>query len=359
VGVSNGIMIVGAPYYGDEFQGQAFLVNTGTGAFTALADPYSTYDGFFGTSVAIDGIYAAVGAPGENGNGTDPLETGNVYVYNVSDGALVRTITSGNPQEDGTFGQSVAVSGADVLAGAPTESPTGEPTEAGAAYLFNGTTGAPLASFHSSAPVELGDFGGAVALSGLTAVVGAPSETVGGHTYSGATYVFLPTTISSWTEIRTTSPNAQHTGEFGYSVAASGHEVFVGAYLETDGAFVGAGRVYQFATVTGLTDSVSYVATYYSPDPTSNGAFGISIATNGAVLVVGASAEDGDGIDFSGNVYVFAVAGGILQDHYFSPWAVYGGAFGQSVGVGPGGVIVAGAPYENPSPTQSGAAYVL
>src|SRR5207247_2297718 len=85
------------------------------------------------------------------------------------------------------FGFSVAAAGADVLIGAPfleTETEKG-----GATYLFDGTAGTLRHSFSSPAPKEGDQFGYAVAATGSGLLVGAPLADVG-QKDAGAAYLF-------------------------------------------------------------------------------------------------------------------------------------------------------------------------
>ncbi len=353
VAVSNGMMVVGAHQEGTGYSGEAFLVDLGTGAITALVDPNAAYDGYFGASVAIDGTYAVVGAPGEYAATGGPSGSGNVYVYTAATGVLVTTLDSPNPQSDGDFGYSVAVSGVDVAVGAPTETPSEYPASAGAAYLFNASSDSLLASFDSLNPISDGFFGYSVAVSGTTVVVGAPFEAPGELSDAGGAYILLAQK-EGYYELPLISPNLQVDGWFGNSVAISGSEVFVGAELENDAGQESAGHVYQFVADTG-----NLAATFSSPSPATNGLFGGSVSTNGATLVVGAPGETGDGIDHAGNVYVYNVASGVAGNAYFSPGAQGFGDFGDSVSIGPGGAIVAGAPGESGESGPVGHAYDL
>ncbi len=356
VGISNGILLVGGPY-DNGYEGEAFLVNTNTGATIRLADPNATADGYFGWAVAIDGTYAVVSAPGEDLDGSEPASSGDVYVYSASTGALLHTLSSPSAEADSYFGDSVALSGADVAVGAALESLADEPEYSGAAYAYSAATGDAIGSYVSLNPSTYGEFGYSVALSGTTLLVGAPQETGSGVEGAGNAYLIGPVGSVDYDETTLLTPNPVLDDFFGYSVAVSGTAAFVGASRADDGSVSTAGVVYQY-----LTTTASLTGTYYSLNPVAGGEFGISIATNGATLVVGAAAESGDAITGSGNVYVFSVGSGSGTDVYFSPNALTDGGFGASVGIGPGGAIVVGAPYEPESadPSQyAGNAYLF
>lgn len=92
-------------------------------------------DGGFGDAVAIDGSRAIVGAPDADANGTD---SGVAYVFEAVDGGWTRRATLVAPDVDGgdEFGASVALSGSTAVVGAPdAEGAAGAPST-GAAYVF-------------------------------------------------------------------------------------------------------------------------------------------------------------------------------------------------------------------------------
>ena len=87
------------------------------------------------------------------------------------------------------FGVSVAVSGSTAVIGAPDHDQS-----QGAAYVFvqSGSTWSQQAEFTASDGAAGDEFGISVAVSGSTAVVGAFNHTVGSNSNQGAAYVFVP-----------------------------------------------------------------------------------------------------------------------------------------------------------------------
>jgi hypothetical protein len=159
----------------------------------------------FGTSVALTptGTTALVGAEGENSF------VGAAYVF-TSNGSLWTQQARLSPPASGQgaagpldqFGHSVNFSpdGATALVGAPSKT-VGSNTRQGAAYMFtrNGNSW-PLGHFltaPSSGPnagAANDHFGWSVALSGngQTAIIGADTKTIGSHPRQGAAYVVIP-----------------------------------------------------------------------------------------------------------------------------------------------------------------------
>ena|SRR2546422_11697744 len=98
-----------------------------------LESPNPQHDGFFGQSVAISGPIAVVGAPDESGGGYS--QAGHAFIIDTTANDLTITLTSPNDATNGHFGFSVAISGTTVVVGAPSETATGQ-VQAGHAYIF-------------------------------------------------------------------------------------------------------------------------------------------------------------------------------------------------------------------------------
>ena len=144
VAISGNSAIVSAPEEQDasgSYSGKAYIFNVGTGTLVHTLDnpnAYGTSDSdFFGNSVAIDGNYAIVGASRENDAGG--LLSGKAYVFDVTTGELLSTLD--NPNAYGTsefdfFGTSVAISGDYAIVGASNENDAGGGLS-GKAYIFD------------------------------------------------------------------------------------------------------------------------------------------------------------------------------------------------------------------------------
>jgi len=298
VAVTGGITVIGAAsetVSGNVGAGRAYLYNVQTGSLTAtLTSPNSQAGGSFGTAVATDGNIVVIGADDENSF------IGNAYIFNAQTGSLTETLT---PSAGGYFGSSVAVDGNIVVVGAYGATVDGY-SAAGRVYIFNAQTGAVTGTLTSPNPQQLGAFGGAVAISGNTLVVGAAGETAGGDSSAGRAYIFNAQT-GALTETLT-SPNLQSNGGFGGSVAIDGNTVVVGA----PGENIVAGRVYIFNAETGV-----LVATLVSPNTQSDGYFGNLVAVRGNTVVVGAPSETVAGNTLAGRAYIFNAQTGALTEH--------------------------------------------
>jgi hypothetical protein len=204
-GDNKGDYVVGAPgevASGLSNGGRVHIHSGASGVvWNTRISPAAEAGGEYGTSVSAvpdfdnDGFGDyVVGAPYED-PGALPLDAGRAYVYSGDGNVLEHTLQSGNPQQFGRFGMSVAGipdvggnGGGDVIVGAPLEDVTvsgvGTFSAAGRAYLFSGTGGFLAHTFREpdATIADGGDFGRSVA--GLAdcngdglgdVIIGAPS----------------------------------------------------------------------------------------------------------------------------------------------------------------------------------------
>jgi FG-GAP repeat len=329
VAVSGATVLAGAPQ-ADSSDGTAYVFALPPAPAKLTAAGTATAD-HFGYSVAVSGATAVVGAYGVHAG------TGAVYVFTRSGGIWSEQaeLTAADGAAGDSFGGSVAISGSTVVVGAP-----GRGSGAGAAYVFtrSGTTWSQQAELTAAAGEALGS---SVAVSGGTAVVGAD-----GTSGTGAAYVFTRsgTTWSQRAELA--DPGATAGDDFGYSVALSGPAAVVGA----PGSGSGTGAAYVF-TRSGTTWPQQAGLT--APDGAAGDYFGWSVAISGTTAVVGADGND----SFTGAAYVFTGLGGTWSEQ--AELADPGGAeydyFGSSVAVS-GTTAVVGA---YGSDAGAGAAYVF
>ncbi|MBE3096957.1 MAG: VCBS repeat-containing protein [Planctomycetes bacterium] len=151
----------------------AYLFDAATGdLLKTYTNPNPAATGHFAVSVAFLQMKVLVGTTTDDGRGG---LAGAVYVFDRDSGALLRTLT--NPAVSGgdCFGLRVAAVGSDILVGAPRDDTRG--LDAGAAYLFDGDTGALLASHYSPDPLPGDYFGSSIAALGLDLAIGYGSLT--------------------------------------------------------------------------------------------------------------------------------------------------------------------------------------
>lgn len=369
VGISGDYAIVGAgreDASGATDTGKAYIFNIVTGSLVhTLSNPnvYGTgASDLFGYSVAISGNYAIVSAYLEDDAGG--TSSGVVYVFNVTTGALLRTIY--NPNDYGTsagdvFGLSLALDGNYAIISSYVES-TASYVSAGVVYIFNVTTGALLhtiANPNAAGTPSYDSFGLKVAIKGNYAIVGASQEDVGGSG-SGIAYIFNVTTGALVHTLN--NPNAYSTvtyDNFGLTVAIDTDYALVATPQEDDAGGSSSGAAYIFSVATG-----ALVRTITNPNvygTSASDVFGKGGAITGEIAIIGASGED-DGGSSSGTVYVFNVTTGALL-HTISDPNAYGTATSDTFGefiMAEGNNAIVGAPYEDSSgASSSGWVYIF
>lgn len=182
---------------------------------------------YFGWSVALAGDWAVIGAPLHDDQGTS---SGAAYAFKRSGtrwSQKDKLLTSDGAASD-AFGTSVAIAGDTAVVGAPSILGAGGPP--GAAYVFvrDGDDWTESTKLEPS-DGESGDFfGTSVSISGELIVVGSP-EADGSATASGSAYIFVLSN-DEWIEREELVPLPGATDLlFGQSVSISGNTVLVGA----------------------------------------------------------------------------------------------------------------------------------
>nr|CRH07569.1 Protein of unknown function. Containing four cadherin domains and two bacterial pre-peptidase C-terminal domains [Candidatus Magnetococcus massalia] len=370
IAIDGNYAIVGA--YGEDTGGSAagaaYIFQTSDGGTTwteaakIQASDAQTSD-YFGSSVAIDGNYAIVGAYQEDTGGSS---AGAAYIFQTSDGGATWTeaakVQASDAQPYEFFGYSVAIDGNYAIVGAYRENTGG--SSAGAAYVFQtsdgGTTWAEAAKIQASDAQAYDNFGGSVAINGNYAIVGASGEDTGAY-YAGAAYVFQTSDGgTTWTEAaKLQASDAQAYDEFGLSVAIDGNYAIVGAYGEDTGGSA-AGAAYIFQTSDGGT-TWTEAAKIQASDAQTDDSFGRSVAIDGNYAIVGAWGEDTGGSG-AGAAYIFQTSdGGTTWTEAAKLQASDAQAydeFGLSVAID-GNYAIVGAYGEDTGGSSAGAAYLF
>ena len=251
-------------------------------ASSAIPDPVAAAQDQFGISVAISGTNAVVGARGTNNS------RGAVYFYSLVGGAWTLNTASTTGTTPGEiidpaatnndfFGYSVAISGTNAVVGAFYTS-----TRRGAAYFYSLVAGVWTRNTEVTDPAATsGDqFGVSVAISGTNAVIGAY---VTGDD-DGAVY-FYSLVGGTWTLNTASGTSGEVTvlgaTNLGISVAISGTNAVAGAFA-TDS---NEGAAYFFSLVAGTWSPSGGID---DPAVTGGDYFGYSVAISGTNAVDGA-----------------------------------------------------------------------
>ncbi|MFT3746494.1 MAG: carboxypeptidase regulatory-like domain-containing protein [Pyrinomonadaceae bacterium] len=204
------------------------------------------------------------------------------------------------------FGGSVAISGTTVIVGANGGAATA--SGAGAAYVYVLSNGAwTLQQKLTANDGEADDaFGTYVAISGDTAVVGAYGDRVGTNVNQGSAYVFVRTGTSWSLQQKLTVADGAANDFFGRAVAIAGDTVVVGSSSADVTTNVDQGAAYVFFR-SGSTWAQQ--AKLVAGDGAATEYFGDSVAISGDTVVVGAT-EDATGANIQqGSAYVFTRSG--------------------------------------------------
>ncbi|WP_421899823.1 hypothetical protein [Maridesulfovibrio sp.] len=198
----------------------------------------------FGYSVAISGNIVVAGSPFAESN------AGEVDIFykdegNIDNWGHIKTITA---SETLNFGDSVAISGDIIIAGAPGTA------NGGAAHIFYKDEGSAnnwgevkkITASNAQADAKFGD---SVALSGDIAVVGAPMEDHSSRNDCGAAYIFYKDqgNTNNWGERKkVVDAEAQTDDHFGAAAAVAGDIVIVGDYNKHIEEVAEAGAAYIY-----------------------------------------------------------------------------------------------------------------
>ena len=329
-----------------------------------------------GYSVAVSGSTIAAGAPehpvaGHSGQGA-------VYVFSAPAGSKTATQAAELTASDGAagdeLGYSLAFSGSTIVAGAPgARAPAGQGGQ-GAVYVFSQPAGgwktttqsAELTASDGAAGDELGD---SVAVSGLAIAAGAPEHPVAGHGGLGAVYVFVAP-ASGW---KTTTQTAELTAsdgatsdELGYSVAISGATIAAGASGHAIAGQGGQGAVYVFsAPASGAWQNAIQAAELSASDGAAGDRLGDSVAVWGSTIAAGSMLHAVGANGEQGAVYIFSApaSGGWKTTTQTAELTASDGAAGDGLGysVAISGATIAAGAYNHAggAGSEQGAVYLF
>src|SRR6185369_11982455 len=189
---------------------------------------------------------------------------GAAYLFDATTGTLLRTFTNPTPGANDQFGSEIALFGNRALIAAPFDDAGA--TDSGAVYLYDTTTGALLRTFTNPTPAMSDTFGTSVALSGTRVLIGAEQDDTSGFN-EGIAYLY---DLATGNLIKTlTIPSVNGDSEFlGHSVALSDTVALVGAAFDNSAA-TDAGGAYVFDPVTG-----ALLQEIFDPQPLNNDRFG-------------------------------------------------------------------------------------
>ena len=369
IAIEGNRVLVGA-YLDDSVapnSGVAHLFDTSGTLLQTFDLPVPTNFDQLGNSVSLSGNNVLVGASLDD---TGAGDTGAAYLFDATTGAVQLKFLNPDPGPSfgDQFGQSVSISGNNVLIGAHEDDT--KASGAGAAYLFDITTcdaadgtvdtfcSIPNLKLYSPAPAAGDKFGFSVSLDAGNILVGSKFDDAGGSN-AGAAYLFnLSGTLLE--TFQNPSPNSGD--QFGYSVSISGNNVLVGALHDDTGA-VDSGAAYFFDITTCdaavTVDNICEVATqtFLNPSPNSGDQFGNSVSISGNNALVGADKDDTGAVD-AGAAYLFDATTGTLLQTFVDPTPAPVNLFGRAVSIS-GNDIVVGAPGDDTGAVDAGVVHLF
>ncbi len=292
-------------------QGSAYVFVRSGGTWNQQAQLTATggtTNDFFGISVALSGDTAIVGAYADNVGAN--VDQGSAYVFTRSGTTWTQqaqlTATGGAAFDN--FGQSVAISGETALVGAPFDDVDAD-VDQGSAYVFtrSGTTWTQQAQLTAFDGAGSDQFGISVALSGDTALVGAPTDDVGNTGDQGSAYVFTRSGTTWTQQAQLTATGGAANDLSGSCVALSGDMALVGAFTDDVGVNADQGSAWVFSRIG--TRWIGPDLRVLASDGTIGDRFGISVALSGDTALVGASSDDVGVNTDQGSAYVFTRSG--------------------------------------------------
>lgn len=325
----------------------------------------------FGTSVSMSKEYAAVGAKGDDTNGED---AGAVYILERNAGGAeqwneVFKIHPAQVEAGDAFGSMVKLVGDWLLVGAPNDDDKGK--DAGAAYLLHRNQGgANNWGIVKKLTAQDGDPADNFGISGtMTAagniVIGANLDDERGLN-AGATYLFNQDQggVGNWGQVRKIMPEILKPGDqFGISVAMEADMIVVGVSTADPKNLLNAGEAYLFAKDQNGVGKWGEVRKFTAADAAAMDNFGFSVAIGGNMIVIGSYLDDDRGSN-SGSVYLFDRN----YNNVNNSWGYAGkltatdgtlnDQFGYAVAIS-GKNIVVGARMDGPKGHNSGSAYVF
>ena len=204
------------------------------------------------------------------------------------------------------FGYSVAVSGSTALVGAPYHQ-VGSNANQGVAYVYTEANGvwSQTAELTASDGAGYDNFGKSVALNGATALVGAQGHQVGSNVRQGAAYVYTDTN-GVWSQtVELTASDGGSNDTFGQAVALNGPTALVGAPQHQVGSTTLQGAAYVYTETNG---AWSQTAELTASDGAGDDLFGYSVAFNGPTALVGALNHQVFSNSGQGTAYFFGSA---------------------------------------------------
>ncbi len=237
----------------------------------------------FGASLALDGPWLVVGAPGDDDVASD---AGAVYVFEFSSGAWIERhkFTVVGAPANYAFGSAVTMLGSRLVVGSP-----GDGSSVGHAHAFehHGNGWGAVQSFSTGTTSPGDSFGAAVSMYGDELVVGAPGD----DQESGRAYVFSHDGTDWTSPIELVASDRASGHRFAEAVALGNEILGIGATFADAPAGAGnlAGATYVFAKPGGTWTETGRVT---ASDGDVADRFGRAVVVEGDTVVASAPGNE-------------------------------------------------------------------
>jgi len=257
--------------------------------------------GEMGISIALDGNVAVLGARGGDNN----EGFGSTHIFRFDGSAWLDEEVLFHVAPFDGFGSAVTIEGNIIAVGAPLREVSAESSGAVDIYQNAGGQWTHLQTLTPSNPRAGDYFGETLGLDSGVLVVGSPGDDPGDVSSAGSAYIYRYDGNSFVLEQHLVSDDPEEFGEFGVSVAIDGGVVVIGARGEL--ARAGAVHVYRHS------GSWQYEQELLAFTPAPGEGFAGAVAVDGDRVIVGAQGDDEDAPN-AGGAYLFRFQDGIWQD---------------------------------------------
>ncbi len=258
--------------------------------YQPVTDSTGAASDYFGTSVAISGNYAIVGADRDDVGANADQGSASIYQWNGSSWVLMQKITDATGAASDRFGISVSISGNYAIIGADSDDVGANSSQGSASiYQWNGSSWVLMQKITDATGAASDFFGTSVAISSNYAIVGADNDDVGANANQGSASIYQ-WNGSSWVLMqKITDANGEAGDFFGWSVSISGSYAIIGAPWDDVGtnSSQGSASIYaRFANNWILQEKI----TDANGEATDN--FGVSVSISGSYAIIGAESDD-------------------------------------------------------------------
>ncbi len=268
---------------------------------------------YFGVRVSMSGNYALVGAYGYDGSANSTSSSGAAYVLGKNEGGTdnwgeIAILEASTPVANHHLGLSISISGAyaamgDFYAG-----------DAGEVYVYFRDKNGPdrwgsVATLSPGAAADGGyHFGESVCLSGDDLLVGATGDTEAADD-SGAAYFFRNQGgTDNWGLVtKITASDGAEDDYFGWPCSISGDYAVVSAYQADVDGEADAGAAYVYYRNEGGAENWGQVEKLSAAEPAESDYFGMFALIADGFALIGVS-DDDDGVEEdTGSMYMFSI----------------------------------------------------